>query len=125
MGFAPWEMHPSEAAQPRSIPLSWANSPAPLWRRVTKAGIPSKIIRRPSVLRRPTMTWLGHRAKRQVLVVLLFFLLLNTAFYCFSPAGSFLESDSPEYLTPAYDLIATGSFSSEHRLPFYSFVLAG
>jgi hypothetical protein len=71
------------------------------------------------------MTWLGHCAKRQVLVVLVFFLLLNTAFYCFAPADSFLESDSPEYLTPAYDLIATGSFSSEHRLPFYSFVLAG
>jgi hypothetical protein len=71
------------------------------------------------------MTWLRDLAERRVLVVLVFFLLLNAAFYGFSPADSFLESDSPEYLTPAYDLIATGSFSSEHRLPFYSFVLAG
>jgi hypothetical protein len=71
------------------------------------------------------MNWLRPFSTRKILATLSFFLLLNAAFYYFSPPDSFLESDSLEYLQPAHDLIATGSFSSEHRLPLYSFVLAG
>src|SRR5215831_3204065 len=60
----------------------------------------------------------------KILVVLSLFLLLNATLYCFSPADSFLESDTASYITSAKGLIETGSFSSESRLPIYPFVLA-
>jgi hypothetical protein len=51
--------------------------------------------------------------------VLLLFAILQAAAYTLSPADSFLESDTADYLTAARALVATGSFTSEFRLPGY------